>query len=214
MGNYPKLACRREVDAIRHDQGRACLPRGDSVPSAGGEHLLPQTDAARQQPPPQPAEKPPLPGHSRALKLGQAGFTSVPLHGWLSPFKRAAGGPQRWEGRLPGHELQRLHFRPGAADSFSGGSQATRVGSMPGQMSGLTGSPGRWAGQAGQLPGAERQDSQLSDRLLPELDALLEADGCPELPGPGLPGPCAWAAPPARPGTPAPSQWPSRCALL
>ena len=60
---------------------------------------------------------------------------------------------------------------------------------MPGQMSALTGSPGHWADRAGQLPGAERQDSQLSDRLLPELDALLEADGCPELPGPGAPGP-------------------------
>ena len=188
MGSYPKLACRREVDAIRHDEGRVSLPRGDSIPSAGVERLLPQPDAAWQQPPPQPAEKPPLPGHSRALRLGQPGITSVPLHGWLSPFKRAACGPVM-EGGLPGHELQRLHFRPGAADSSSGGSQATRVGSMPGQMSGLMGSPGRWAGQAGQLPGAERQDSQLSDRLLPELDALLEADGCPELPGPGPPGP-------------------------
>ena len=60
---------------------------------------------------------------------------------------------------------------------------------MPGQMSGLTGSPGRWVDRAGQLPGAERQERQLSGGLLPELDALLEADGCPELPGPGPPGP-------------------------
>ena len=185
MGSHPKVACRREVDAIRHDQGRATLPGGGSVPSAGGERLFPQPDAARPQPPPQPAEKPPLPGHSRALRSSQAGITPSPLHGWLSPFKRAACGPVL-EGGLPGHELQRSHSRPGAtADSSSGGSQATRAGSMPGQMSGLTGSPGRWAGQAGQLPGAERQDSQ----LLPELDALLEADGCPELPGQGPPGP-------------------------
>ena len=60
---------------------------------------------------------------------------------------------------------------------------------MPGQMSGLLGSLGRRADQAGQSPGAERQERQLSGGLLPELDALLEADGCPELPGPSPPGP-------------------------
>ncbi|CAK0731975.1 hypothetical protein CVIRNUC_000068 [Coccomyxa viridis] len=187
--NQEKHLLAREVDAIRHDQGEASLPGGVRVPSAGGDCRLPQTDASRQQPPPQLAEKPPLPGHSRALRSSQAGCASVPLHGSLSPFKRAAFGSML-EGGLPGHELQRSQSRPGAAaDSSSGGSQATRVGSMPGQMSALTGSPGHWADRAGQLPGAERQDSQLSDRLLPELDALLEADGCPELPGPGAPGP-------------------------
>ena len=183
------FACCREVDAICHDQGQTSLPKGVNVPSTGGERLLHPTDAAQQQPLPQPMEKPPLPGHSRALKWSQAGFTPVPLHGWLSPFKGAAHGSVP-EGVLPGHELQKVHSRPGAAaDSSSGGSQATRVGSMPGQMSGLTGSPGRWADRAGQLPGAERQESQISDRLLPELDALLEANRCPELPGPGPPGP-------------------------
>ena len=111
------------------------------------------------------------------------------LHGWLSPFKGAASGSVP-DGGLLDHEQQRMHPRPGAAaDSSSGGSQATRVGSMPGQMSMLTGSPGAWADRAGQLPGAERQERQLSDRLLPELDALLEAYGCPDLPSPGPPGP-------------------------
>ena len=133
-------------------------------------------------------QRPPLPGHVSALRLSHAGPAPVPLHEWFSPFKGAAFGSIP-EGRLPDQELQRLHSRPGlAADSSSGGSQVTRVGSVSGQMSGLTGSPRRWADRAGQLPGTERQERQLSDRLLPELDVLMEADCCPELPDPGPPG--------------------------
>ena len=181
---------RRELDAILHSQGQALLPGDAGVPSAGDELLLPQTDAAQLQPPLHPAEKPPLYGYTRALRSSQAGFAPVPLHGWLSPFKAAAALGSVPEGELSDHEQQRLQPRPGAAaDSSSGGSQATRVGSIPGQVSGLMGSPGSWADLAGQLPGALCPERQLSGRLPPELDALLEADRCPELPGPGPPGP-------------------------
>ena len=173
---------------VLQSKGRALLPGGANAPSAGDGHLLPQLDAAQLQPLLQPADKPPLHGHTRALRPSQAGFTPVPLHAWLSPFKAAAFGAVP-EGGLPDYEQQRSQARPGAAaDSSSGGSQVTRVGSMAGQMSGLTGSPGSWADRAGQPPSAERQERQPSGGLLPELDALLEADRCPELPGPGAPG--------------------------
>ena len=168
---------------LLHRQAKAPLPAGATVPSAVSEYLSPQAAAAQQQP------LPPLPGHSSALRSSQTGLTQVALHGWLSPFKGAAFGSTP-EGGLPDREQQALSSRPGAAaDSSSGGSQATRAGSMPGQMSGLTGSPGAWAERAGQLPGTERQERQLSDRLLPELDALLEADGCPDLPSSSRLGP-------------------------